>query len=90
MLDDPDQSSRMFQGVEPVNVAPDVYALCVDQDGNLDHGMFEALHTKLNHLGMLDLVEIKLVHQTQRNAAKRNAQHTAKIQRMMSSMRGGR
>lgn len=66
-------------GIEPANVPWEIYVACSNGD-SIDGAMYQALHTTIDLAGLYDVLEMKEVHESWRDALKYNAQLNAEIE----------
>jgi hypothetical protein len=61
-----------YKGIEPANVPAEILHLVARPDGSLDADMLHHLQTDFSYADMLDLLEMRNVHQSWSDAYRRN------------------
>lgn len=64
-------ASGSHEGLKPANMPWKIYAVCSSRAG-IDWGLWVALQTTIDLNGLYDLLELKAVHASWEDAARRN------------------
>jgi len=69
-------ASGSHRGIEPANLAAEIYIACAGADG-VDAATYVKLHTTIDLDGLYDLIEMQQVHSSWESAAQLNAHERA-------------
>lgn len=64
------------KGIEPANIPWEVFVACTTGDG-IDTAAYQALCTTIDYDGLLDLMEMRIVHSSWVDAHRRDAEAAA-------------